>query len=203
MLPDRDRIRKQWMGRGIVILVCLLPAFWLLWEALYGRLGANPVEEISDRTGLWALRLLLATLAVSPIKRITGRASVMRYRRMLGLYAFFYACLHVLTYLLLDRQLLLGEILTDLAKRPYITAGFAAFMLLLPLAVTSTRGMQRRLGRRWKLLHRLVYPASVLAVVHFVWWVKADYFEVSIYGALLSALLVLRALPLRRAVRPS
>ena len=159
-------------------------------------LGANPVETLIHHFGDWALRLLLVTLAVTPLRRLTGRNQAVRLRRMLGLFAFFYVSLHLTTYFVLDRSLLLEEILDDLTERPYIMVGFAAFVLLVPLAATSTNAMIRRLGgRRWRALHRIVYVAAIGGVVHFWWLVKADVREPFIYAALLALLLILRLPP--------
>ncbi len=179
-------------GKPLVFLLCLLPLALLGWRIAAGRLGANPVEAVLHFTGAWGLRLLLVTLAVTPLRRLTGRGWLLRFRRMLGLFAFFYVVLHVAVYLVLDRGLAWEEIVTDLAKRPYIMVGFAAFVLLVPLAVTSTRGWVRRLGRRWQLLHRSVYLIAVLGVLHFLWLVKADLREPLIYAAVLAVLLAAR-----------
>lgn len=160
--------------------------------ALSDRLGANPVETITHTTGEWALRLLLASLAVTPLRRIFAWRQLAPYRRTLGLLAFFYACLHFATYLILDLALEPAALFEDVLERPFVSAGFAAFVLLVPLAATSTRGMTRRLGRRWKPLHRLVYGAGVCAVVHFLWLVKADLREPLIYASLVGLLLALR-----------
>ena len=179
-------------GKPLVFLLCLLPLALLGWRIAAGRLGANPVEAVLHFTGAWGLRLLLVTLAVTPLRRLTGRGWLLRFRRMLGLFAFFYVVLHVAVYLVLDRGLAWEEIVTDLSKRPYIMVGFAAFVLLVPLAVTSTRGWVRRLGRRWQLLHRSVYLIAVLGVLHFLWLVKADLREPLIYAAVLAVLLAAR-----------
>jgi len=179
-------------GKPLVFLLCLLPLALLVWRIAAGRLGANPVEAVLHFTGAWGLRLLLVTLAVTPLRRLTGRGWLLRFRRMLGLFAFFYVVLHVTVYLVLDRGLAWDEIVTDLSKRPYIMVGFAAFVLLMPLAVTSTRGWVRRLGRRWQLLHRSVYLIAVLGVLHFLWLVKADLREPLIYAAVLAVLLAAR-----------
>jgi sulfoxide reductase heme-binding subunit YedZ len=152
-------------------------------------LGADPVAAITHATGDWALRFLLLCLAMTPLRRMLGAPWPIRFRRLLGLYAFFYACLHLATYLVLDLGGFWTQIFADIAKRPYITVGFGAWLLLLPLAVTSTRGWMRRLGRRWGQLHRLVYVAAVLAVLHFLWLVKSDLREPSIYAAVLALLL--------------
>ncbi len=179
-------------GKALVFGLCLVPLAVLGWRIAAGRLGANPVEAVLHFTGAWTLRLLLVTLTVTPLRRLTGLGWLLRFRRMLGLFAFFYAVLHFSVYLVLDRTLAWDEIVTDLSKRPYIMVGFAAFVLLVPLAVTSTRGWVRRLGRRWQMLHRCVYLIAVLGVLHFIWLVKADLREPLIYAALLAVLLAFR-----------
>lgn len=158
-------------------------------------LGANPVETITHHTGDWALRLLLVTLAVTPLRRLTGWGELIRLRRMLGLYAFFYSVLHVATYFVLDLGLDFGGLVDDVIKRPYITVGFTVFLMLLPLAATSSNAIVRRLGRRWQTLHKLVYPAAIGAVLHFAWLVKADLREPLIYALVLLVLFVLRLKP--------
>lgn len=168
------------------------PLAWLLWAALGDRLGADPVAALTHETGQWALRLLLACLAMTPLRRISGHPGWLRYRRMLGLWAFGYACVHLAIYLALDLGGYWMQILGDVAKRPFITVGVATWLLLLPLAATSNLAMVRRLGARWKPLHRLVYLAAALAVLHFWWQVKADLREPAIYAAILAALLALR-----------
>lgn len=195
----------RWVAKPLVFVACLLPVLLLFLALSEGELGPNPVETVLHRTGDWALRFLLITLAMTPLRRLTGSPLWLRFRRMFGLYAFFYACLHFLTWLGLDQQFSWDGVLEDVVKRPYITLGFIAFTLLWPLALTSTRGMMRRLGRRWQKLHRLVYPIGILAVVHYLWLVKADYLEPVIYGLLLLALLssrlpreVWRSLPVLR-----
>lgn len=186
----------QWMTRVIkpaVFAACLLPLAWLCWDAYMRHLGANPVETISHRTGEWAFKLLLITLTVTPLRRLTGWNTVIRLRRMLGLYAFFYACLHFFTWLVFDHFFDLTDMVKDIVKRPYITVGFAAFVLLIPLAVTSTNAMMRRLGSRWTRLHQLVYVVATLGVLHFLWLVKADVREPVIYALVVAALLGWRA----------
>jgi len=173
-------------------LACAIPALALAWRAWTGELGAEPVETLLHGTGDWALRLLLATLAVSPLRRWTGRAWLLRWRRPLGLWAFAYASAHALVYVGLDQFFAWGELLRDVASHPQITLGMGAWLLLLPLAATSTRAAQRRLGRRWGRLHRLVYPAAVLAPSHFLLTVKADHLEPGLYLAAALALLALR-----------
>ncbi|RKT46465.1 sulfoxide reductase heme-binding subunit YedZ [Thiocapsa rosea] len=179
-------------GKPLVFLLCLVPFGVLIARGASGALGPNPVEAITHFTGDWALRLLLVTLAVTPLRRLTGQAWLVRFRRMLGLFAFFYAVLHFATYLWLDRSFDLETIAEDVLKRPYITVGFAAFVLLVPLAITSTQGWIRRLGRRWKTLHRAVYAIGVLGVLHYLWLVKADLLEPAIYGVILAVLLGMR-----------
>ena len=178
-----------------VFLLCLVPAGILLLEA-FGvaglSLGANPVETLIHSLGTWSLNFLLITLAVTPLRRLTGQPWLLRFRRMLGLFAFFYLTLHFLAYAGVDQRFALAYILEDIAERPYITLGFTAFLMLIPLAVTSTRGMIRRLGPRWKKLHRLVYPAAILGVWHYYWLVKADLLQPLTYAAILALLLVLR-----------
>jgi len=193
----RDALLRHGL-KPTVFVLCLVPLAMLVGWGLRGELGANPIEEITHQTGDWALRLLLVTLAVTPLRRLTGWTQPMRVRRMLGLFAFFYACLHLLTYLWLDQFFDWGEILKDIVKRPFITVGFAAFVLLVPLAVTSTRGMMRRLGRRWQALHRAVYLVGVLAVVHYWWLVKADVRDPFFYAAILAVLLGYRLVHARQ-----
>ncbi|TVQ93447.1 MAG: sulfoxide reductase heme-binding subunit YedZ [Chromatiaceae bacterium] len=184
----------RWV-QPLLFVLCLLPLTWLLFAALGGRLGPNPVEEITHGTGEFGLRLLLATLAITPLRRLTGWAWLIRLRRMLGLFAFLYASLHLATYLWLDQFFDWHAILDDIVRRPYISVGFGAFVLMIPLAVTSTKGWVRRLGRRWRQLHRLVYPIAILAVLHFLWLVKADLLQPGIYAGILTLLLLAR-LPL-------
>lgn len=182
----------QWMSRVIkpaVFVACLVPLAWLLWDGFHHHLGANPIEKITHRTGGWALKFLLITLAITPLRRMTGWNLIIRVRRMLGLYAFFYACLHFCTWLVFDHFFDPVTIIKDILKRPYITVGFFAFVLLIPLAVTSTNAMMRRLGSRWAQLHQLVYVIATLGVLHFLWLVKADVREPAVYGCILAALL--------------
>lgn len=184
--------------RAAVFLLCLLPLLILVADGITGNLTANPIENLTHRTGWWALFLLLVTLAITPLRRLLGWNRPVRYRRMLGLFAFFYASLHVAIYFGLDQLLSFEYILEDVAERPFITVGFLAWVLLIPLAVTSTRGWIRRLGKRWQRLHRLVYLSAALAVVHFLWAVKVDVREPLIFGAVLAILLILR-LPIFRS----
>ncbi|MCB1795689.1 MAG: protein-methionine-sulfoxide reductase heme-binding subunit MsrQ [Candidatus Competibacteraceae bacterium] len=180
-------------GKPLVFCVSLLPLVWLCWLAWQDRLGANPVETLSHRTGDWSLRFLLLTLAVTPLRRLSGWNWLLKFRRMLGLFAFFYVCLHLGVYLIFDQFFDPSAILEDIAKRPYITVGFAGFLLLIPLAATSTNGMIKRLGRNWQRLHRLVYLIGMLGVVHYWWLVKADISEPLLYAGLLTMLLGYRA----------
>lgn len=180
-------------GKPLVFCVSLLPLVWLCWLAWQDRLGANPIETLSHRTGDWSLRFLLLTLAVTPLRRLSGWNWLLKFRRMLGLFAFFYVCLHLGVYLIFDQFFDPSAILEDIAKRPYITVGFAGFLLLIPLAATSTNGMIKRLGRNWQRLHRLVYLIAVLGVVHYWWLVKADISEPLLYAGLLTMLLGYRA----------
>jgi len=182
-----------------LFLLCSLPLAWLGARA-FGvaglGLGANPVDELMDRLGEWGLRFLLATLCVTPLAVTLRKPWLMGVRRMLGLFAFTYLVLHFLNWLVLDQWFDLDAIAADIARRPYITVGFTGFVLLVPLAVTSTAGWMRRLGRRWQRLHRLVYPAAILGCIHFWWQVKADWREPAVYAA---ALLLLLAWRVRRA----
>ncbi|HEX7091801.1 MAG TPA: protein-methionine-sulfoxide reductase heme-binding subunit MsrQ [Longimicrobiales bacterium] len=186
--------------KPLLWVLCLTPAALLAQDAFTGGLGVNPIEEVTHRTGRWALTLLLATLAVTPVRRLTGWNQAVQLRRPLGLFAFAYAVLHFLTYIVLDQFFAWDAIIEDIAERPYITAGFAAFLLLIPLAATSTRAAIRRLGRNWGRLHRLVYVAAGLGVLHFLWLVKAPAIGRPLrYAAVLALLLGLRiVLRLRR-----
>ena len=178
--------------KALLFLLCLVPAGKLaleLFEVAGMSLGANPVEELIHRFGIWGLNFLLITLAVTPLRFLTGRNWLIRFRRMLGLFAFFYVLMHFLTYAGLDQRFDLAVIFEDIAERPFITIGFIAFLLLIPLAVTSTNRMMKRLGRRWQKLHRLVYVIALLGVWHFYWQVKLDTLEPVIYAAILAALL--------------
>ena len=198
-------MRSMALPKSIVHLAALTPLAILSWQmwtvATTGSdaLGADPVAEIEHRLGLWALRLLLLTLAITPLRQLTGWTALLRFRRMLGLYAFAYASLHLAAYVVLDLRGDWPLLLEDIAKRPYITVGFLAWLLLVPLAITSTRGWMRRLGRRWAQLHRLVYAVAVLAVLHFWWLVKSDLREPALYAGIAVLLLGWRVLRLRSA----
>jgi sulfoxide reductase heme-binding subunit YedZ len=179
--------------KTVVFAACLIPLVVLAGQALTNNLGANPIDEITDHTGIWTLRLLLITLAVTPIRRLTGWNRLIRLRRMLGLVAFFYGSLHFLTYIWLDQFFVVEDIIADVRDRPFITVGFTSFVLLIPLAATSTSGMIKRLGGKWwQRLHRLVYAIAMGGVVHYLWLVKADTRQPLLYGAILGALLGFR-----------
>ena len=184
--------------KPLLFALCLVPSGLMGWQFYADELGANPIEAITRGTGEWTLRLLLITLLMTPVKRITGWYWPIRVRRMLGLFAFFYACLHLATYLWLDQFFDWHEIWLDILDRPFITAGMLAFVLLVPLALTSNRFAVKKLERNWKRLHRLVYVIPVLGVLHFWWLVKADVREPAIYAILLGVLLAVRLPALRR-----
>jgi sulfoxide reductase heme-binding subunit YedZ len=175
-----------------VFALALAPFLYLLFRAFTDRLSANPIEDITLTTGIWSLRFLLVTLAVTPLRRLSGWHRVIQYRRMLGLFAFFYAVLHVATFVVLDHFFDFSRILADVVKRPFITAGSVAFLAMVPLALTSTRGWIRRLGRRWQLLHRLIYLSALAAVVHYLWKVKVMTGSPVYYAAIAAALLAFR-----------
>lgn len=185
-MDRRQRLRRL---QRAAVAAGLLPLLWLIAGALRGALGANPVETITHTTGAWALRLLVLTLAITPLRRLTGWQALAPFRRTAGLLAFGYAALHFATWVVLDLGFDLAAVAEDVAERPYITVGFATFLVLVPLAATSTRPAMRRLGRAWNRLHRLVYLAALGAVVHFLWLVKADLREPAIYGAIVAVLL--------------
>jgi sulfoxide reductase heme-binding subunit YedZ len=179
--------------KPIVFLAALLPLAQLIFRQLTTGLGANPVEVMTHRTGLTALILLFITLTITPLRKMTGLYWLIQYRRMLGLFAFFYACLHFLIYAVLDQSLDLASVTKDVYKRPFITVGFLAFILMIPLALTSTKGWIRRLGKRWQQLHRLIYVSAAAGALHFFWLVKKDKREPLIYAAVLALLLGYRA----------
>lgn len=188
-------------SKPIVFAVALAPALGLLYALLAGALGVNPAETLQLSTGLWAFRFLLVTLAITPVRRITGWNGIIRFRRMLGLFAFFYATLHVLTWIVLDHSFAWDEAAADIVKRPFITAGMVAFASMVPLAITSTKGWIRRLGRRWQLLHRLIYVSALAAAVHFIWKVKVVYGEPVYYAAIVIGLLGFRVVTMWRRTR--
>ncbi|HZS28120.1 MAG TPA: protein-methionine-sulfoxide reductase heme-binding subunit MsrQ [Candidatus Angelobacter sp.] len=177
----------------LAFVVCLGPAFVLTWKGFHNLLGANPIDVITRSTGRWTLTFLLITLSITPLRRITRLAWLIRFRRMLGLFAFFYGSLHLMTYVWLDKFFDVHDMLHDIAKRRFITAGMTAWVLMLPLALTSTAGWIRRLGgKRWQKLHRLIYFSAAAGVVHFIWLVKADLRRPLTYGAVLVVLLAFR-----------
>ena len=178
--------------KAIIFLACLVPVGQLAYGAYIGDLGVNPIETLTHSTGSWALFILLASLSVTPLRRLTGWNNLIKLRRMLGLFAFSYAVLHFSVYLVLDHFFDWQAIGKDIVKRPYVTAGFTALMLMLPLALTSTAAMIRRLGKRWQQLHRLVYVAAILGVIHFYWLVKSDITRPAQYGIVLAVLLAFR-----------
>lgn len=177
-----------------IFIAALIPLARLGWKAYSGNLGANPIEVITRSTGDWTLIFLMLTLSITPLRRLSGWNAGIRFRRMLGLYAFFYGFLHLTTFVWLDKFFDVHEMVKDIAKRPFITAGMTAFTLMLPLAITSTRGMIRRLGRRWQMLHRLVYFSATAGVVHYWWLVKADVRKPQMYAVVLTILLGTRVL---------
>jgi len=184
----------------IVFSISLLPLGSIVFDAVHHNLGANPIQMLQYRTGDWALRFLLITLALTPLKMLFGMVFQMRYRRMMGLFAFFYASLHLTVYVGLDQSFSWAHIMEDIPKSPYIVVGLSAFLLLIPLALTSTRRMIQRLGRNWQRLHRLIYASALLAVVHFFWLVKADLREPAIYAGVLAFLLGVRVVHACRKV---
>ena len=186
-----DRI--AW-SKLVLFPLALVPAGLLVEGVFANSLGADPVDTLTHATGIWALRFLLLSLAITPLRQWTGWNWLIRYRRMLGLFAFFYATVHLAIYVVLDLGAYWADLITDITKRPYMTVGFAAWLILLPLAATSTQRMIRRLGRSWQKLHRLVYAAAILAILHFFWLVKADLREPAIYALILAVLLGARAL---------
>ena len=176
-----------------VFLICLIPFADLLWRFITGNLGINPVETLQRGTGDWTLRFIVFTLCITPFRKLFKLPDLIRFRRMLGLFAFFYVCLHFLTYLGPDQSFDLAGMWKDVAKRPYITVGFTAFVLLIPLAITSTTGWIRRLGgKRWQMLHRSIYVAAVCGVLHYYWLVRSDVRKPVFYGALVAILLLWR-----------
>jgi methionine sulfoxide reductase heme-binding subunit len=183
---------------GLFIL-CLIPAVWLVVAGLTDRLSANPIKDITEQTGTWTLRFLLLTLCITPIRKLTGWNDVIKYRRMLGMFAFFYGFLHFLTYAWLDQFFSIPDMLKDVSKRPFITMGVLGFVTMIPLAITSTKKWIGRLGgKRWQLLHRLIYVSGIAGIVHYFWLVKADLENPVIYAVVLSVLLgfrVVRSLP--------
>jgi len=187
------QVLKSDYAKPVLFVLCLVPLAVLVWRGFDGSLGANPVETVTFETGKWALRFLLLTLAITPIRTWTGHSAVIRFRRLLGLYVFFYAFCHFLIWFIADHSFDFAEMLEDIIDRPYITFGFSAFVIMLPLAMTSNQLMIRWLGAvRWKSLHKLTYLVAILAVLHFLWLVKIDYLEAGIYAVIAAFLLLQR-----------
>jgi sulfoxide reductase heme-binding subunit YedZ len=192
-------LRSRWL-KAVVFAAALLPFASLLWRAWRLELGANPIETVTRATGIWTLRFLLITLAVTPLRGILGAPDLIRFRRMLGLFAFFYGCLHLMTYVWFDKFFDWRDMLADVGKRPFIAAGAAAFFAMAPLAATSTRRWIAHLGgKRWRQLHRLIYFCAAAGVAHYFWLVKSDIRSPALYGVILAMLLLYR---LASAVRP-
>ena len=190
-MPIREKLIRT--AKAVVFLVCLGPLAVLIWKGFHALLGANPVDVITRTTGRWTLIFLLITLSVTPARALARLPWLIRFRRMLGLFAFFYGCLHLTTYIWLDKFFNVPEMLHDIAKRPFITMGLTAWTAMLPLALTSTAGWIRRLGgKRWRMLHRLIYVGAAAGVIHFIWLVKADLKRPLTYGAILTVLLTYR-----------
>ena len=203
-----QQIRFVW--KPLVFLLCLVPTALVVTDALgiTGSLGANPIEKILDRFGNWGLRFIMITLAITPLRRLTGWNWLSRFRRIIGLFTFFYVLMHFTTWFVLDRDLMISEVIDDIIKRPFILIGFSAFLILLALAVTSFTAIRRRMGRNWQILHNAVYAVGILGVWHYWWQVKKDITEPLIYAAILAILLgariiwrLARSRKRRRAVR--
>ena len=198
-------MRIRW-SKIVVFLVCLTPLALLIWRAFTQQLGADPVNEITHKTGDWTIRFLLITLAVTPVRRLTKQYKLIQFRRMLGLFAFFYGCLHFLTWVLLDKVLslqalgdlhfssLIQQMAIDIGKRRFITIGMLGLALMVPLALTSTKASIRRLGKRWQKLHRLIYFSAIAGVIHYWWLVKADTSLPRLYALILAGLLLIRVI---------
>jgi sulfoxide reductase heme-binding subunit YedZ len=188
----RQFLSTKW-AKVVIFSISLLPFALLVWKAVHNNLGANPVEHLQHDTGDWTLYFLLITLAITPFRSIFNLPELARFRRMVGLFAFFYVCLHFLTYLGPDQSFSLSSMLKDVVKRPFISVGFAAFVLLIPLAITSTKGWTIRLGgKRWRQLHRLVYLIAILGVIHYYWLVKSDVRKPLLFGVFVAILLLWR-----------
>jgi sulfoxide reductase heme-binding subunit YedZ len=188
------KFNRWWVLKPVVLLACFAPLVWITYAALNNQLSANPIKDITEFTGLWTLRFLMITLALTPLRRITGWNSLIRFRRMIGLFTFFHAFLHWMTYIWLDQFFIWGEIAKDIVKRPFITSGMAGFTLMIPLAITSTKKWIARLGgKRWQRLHRLIYISGIAGVIHYYFFVKSDIQDPLAYGLLLAVLLGFRA----------
>ena len=187
----------------VVFFLCLVPFLLLIWGLVTANLGTNPIERITHTTGDWILRFLVLTLSITPLRRLTGWNQLVRFRRMLGLFAFFYGCLHFTIYVLSIASLNISEIANDIAKRPYITVGFTGFVLMIPLAITSTKKWIARLGgRRWQMLHRLIYVSAIAGVLHYLWLVKADIRYPVRYAIAVGVLLLFRVWTAVRSRQP-
>jgi methionine sulfoxide reductase heme-binding subunit len=185
-------LTSKWT-KVVVFVACLIPLASLVWRGFHNDLSADPITFITHRTGDWILRFLIITLAITPLRKLLHLPQLIRFRRMMGLFAFFYVCLHFTTWIWLDHNFAWAELWKDVLKRPFITVGFTGFILLIPLAVTSTAGWIRRLGgKRWQMLHRLVYVTAVCGVIHYYWLVKSDVREPIFYGSLVAILLAWR-----------
>jgi sulfoxide reductase heme-binding subunit YedZ len=194
-------MRKRRTGKILVFLLGLAPLFWLGWRAYNGRLTANPIEFITHYTGDWTLRLVIIGLFITPLRKIFNQPDLIKYRRMIGLFAFFYAVLHFTTWIWLDKFFDPGEMWADIVKRRYITVGMAGFLMLISLAITSTKGWIRRLGKRWQLLHRLVYVTAIAGVIHYYWLVKSDIRLPLVYALFVAMVLGWRVRFWRRSSR--
>lgn len=191
---------NQRSNKILFFIVAICPALFLLYAAVNNNLGPDPAEALADSTGEWALRFLLLTLAVSPLRQLTGKVVVTQYRRMIGLFVFFYGILHFLVYLFFLLALQWQDLFDDILERPYITVGFTAFLLLIPLAITSTSKARRRMGRTWNKLHKLVYVVAILSLIHLWWQLRSDAIEVVIYAAIFVILMLFR-LPKMKTMR--
>src|SRR6516164_10571374 len=203
----RDSLREILLSRWakvVVFLLCLSPLGFLSARAYHGQLGANPIEFVQHFTGDWTLRFLLITLSISPFRKLLNLPDLIRFRRMLGLFAFTYVCLHFLTYIGPDQSFDLGGMWKDVVKRPFVTVGFLGFVLLIPLALTSTKGWIRRLGgKRWQALHRLIYVTALCGVIHYYWLVKSDHRLPLLYAVILAVLLLYRLVDSLLKPRPA
>ena len=189
---NQTQLRRR-VFKPVVWLICLAPFALLIYDGFTDNLTANPIEKITNHTGIWTLRMIVATLAITPLRWLTGFNQLINYRRLVGLFAFFYGCLHFTTFFFFDHQFDVAGMWQDVLKRPYITAGFVAFVLMIPLAVTSTTGWIRRMGgKKWNLLHKLIYITALAAVLHYFWKVKLDATYPVYYGLLVGTLLGFR-----------
>ncbi len=193
------KVTRWWVIKPLVLLACMIPLAWITrailreYQGLPSGLSANPIKDVTEFTGIWTLRFLMITLAITPVRKLTGWSSLIRVRRMLGLFTFFHAFIHWMTYVWLDQFFMWEEIAKDIVKRPFITSGMAAFVFMIPLAITSTKKWIGRLGgKRWQMLHRLIYLSGVGGVIHYYFFVKSDIEDPIAYGALLAVLLGIR-----------